>query len=146
MHCLKKCSWIEALSEEMLLKWSTVWRNALEMKHCLKKCSWNERNALEMKHCPKKCSWIEALSKEMLLKWKKCLKTHRCEHFFGQCIGVWAQSCLGTIVSGHNRVWVQSCLGKIVWAQSCGLKYVWAQSCGLQSNLDLILHKGSRVV
>ena len=48
---------------------------------------------------------------------------------------VWAQSCLGTIVSGHNRVWAQSCLGTIVsrhnrvWAQSCLGTVVWAQSC-----------------
>ena len=53
---------------------------------------------------------------------------------------VWAQSCLGTIVSGHNRVWGQSCLGTIVsghnrvWAQSClgtivsGHNHVWAQT------------------
>ena len=51
--------------------------------------------------------------------------------------------CLGTIVSGHNRVWAQSCLGTIVsgrsrvWAQSClgtvvsGHNRVWAQSSGL---------------
>ena len=49
---------------------------------------------------------------------------------------VWAQSCLGTIVSGHNRVRAQSCLGTIVskhnrvWAQSCLGTVVWAQSCG----------------
>ena len=55
---------------------------------------------------------------------------------------VWAQSWLGTIVSGHNRVWAQSCLGTIVsghnrvWAQSClgtivsGHNRVYAQSCG----------------
>ena len=55
---------------------------------------------------------------------------------------VWAQSCLGTNVSGHKRVWAQSCLGTIVyghncvWAQSClgtivfGHNRVWAQSCG----------------
>ena len=57
---------------------------------------------------------------------------------------VWAQSCLGTIVSGHNRVRAQSCLGTIVsghnrvWAQSClgtfesGHNRVWAQSCKAQ--------------
>ena len=58
------------------------------------------------------------------------------------CMGliVWAQSCLGTIMSGHKRVWAQSCLGTIVsghnhvWAQSClgtnvcGHKRVWAQT------------------
>ena len=38
---------------------------------------------------------------------------------------VWAQMCLGTIVSGHNRVWAQSCLGTIV----SGHNRVWAQSC-----------------
>ena len=47
---------------------------------------------------------------------------------------VWAQSCLGTIVSGHNCVWAQSSLGTIVsghnrvWAQSCGPNHVWAQT------------------
>ena len=41
---------------------------------------------------------------------------------------VWAQSCLGTIVSGHNRVLAQSCLGTVVWAQSCGPNHVWAQT------------------
>ena len=40
----------------------------------------------------------------------------------------WAQSCLGTIVSGHNRVWAQSFLGTVVWAQSCGPNHVWAQT------------------
>ena len=39
---------------------------------------------------------------------------------------VWAQSCLGTIVSGRNRVWAQSRLGTIV----SGHNRVWAQSCG----------------
>ena len=37
----------------------------------------------------------------------------------GHKLNVWAQSCLGTIMSGHNRVWAQSCLGTVVWAQSC---------------------------
>ena len=42
--------------------------------------------------------------------------------------------CLGTIISGHNRVWAQICLGtnvsghKRVLAQSCGPNYVWAQT------------------
>ena len=54
---------------------------------------------------------------------------------------VWAQTCVGTIVCGHNRVWAQTCLGtnlsghNRVWAQSCvgtnvcGHNRVWAQSC-----------------
>ena len=37
---------------------------------------------------------------------------------------VWAQMCMGTIVSGHNRVWAKSCLGKVVSGQS----HVWAQT------------------
>ena len=31
---------------------------------------------------------------------------------------VWAQSCLGTNVSGHKRVWAQTCVGTNV----CGHK------------------------
>ena len=59
---------------------------------------------------------------------------------------VWAQLCLGTIVSWHNHVWAQMCLGtnvsgtkasghKCVWTQAwvgtnvCGHNRVWAQSC-----------------
>ena len=38
---------------------------------------------------------------------------------------VWAQSSLGTIVSGHNLIWAQSCLGTIV----SGHNLIWAQSC-----------------
>ena len=49
---------------------------------------------------------------------------------------IWAQSCLGTIVSGHNRVWAQSCLGTIV----SGHNRVWAQSC-----LGTIISGHSRV-
>ena len=50
--------------------------------------------------------------------------------------------CLGTYVSGHNRVWAQSCLGtnhmclgtnvfenKCVWAQTCLSTNVSAQTC-----------------
>ena len=60
-----------------------------------------------------------------------CLDTIVCGHN-----RVWAQSCLGTVVSGHSRVWAQSCLGTIVsghsrvWAQSCLGTVGWAQSCG----------------
>ena len=62
-------------------------------------------------------------------------------HVWAQIKCVWAQSSMGTIVSGHNCVWAQSCLGTImsghnrVWAQSClgtivpGHNRVWAQSC-----------------
>ena len=49
---------------------------------------------------------------------------------------VWAQTYLGTNVSGHKRVWVQYLPGhKSVWAQTCldtnmsGRKRVWAQMC-----------------
>ena len=43
---------------------------------------------------------------------------------------VWAQMCLaqmcvGTNVSGHKRFWEQSCMGTIV----SGHKRVWAQTC-----------------
>ena len=68
-----------------------------------------------------------------------CLSGHN--HVWAQIKCVWAQSCLGTIVFGHNRVWAQSCLGTIVsghnrvWSQSClgtivsGHNRVWSQSC-----------------
>ena len=39
-------------------------------------------------------------------------------HVWAQIKCVWAQSCLDTIVSGHNRVWAQSCLGTIVSGHS----------------------------
>ena len=60
-------------------------------------------------------------------------------------------SCRGTNMSGHRRVWAQTCLGTVmyglnrvgtvmydcvhhvmyghVWAQMSGHKHVWAQSC-----------------
>ena len=54
---------------------------------------------------------------------------------------IWVQTCMGTNVSGHNRVWAQTCRGtnvcghKRVRAQTCvatnvcGHNRVWAQSC-----------------
>ena len=53
----------------------------------------------------------------------------------------WAQTCVGTNVSGHKSVWTQTCVGtnvyghKRVWAQTCvgtnvcGHKREWAQTC-----------------
>ena len=71
--------------------------------------------------------------------------------YLATIIRVGALMCLGTNVSGHNHVWAQTCLGtvmyglnrvgtimsghKCVWAQSClGIiaprhKRVWAQTC-----------------
>ena len=83
---------------------------------------------------------------------QSCVGTIVCGHN-----RVWAQSCLGTIVSGHNRVWAQTCVGTIVsghkrvWAQSClgtivcGHNRVWAQSCGL-NRVGSIMYGPNRVV
>ena len=48
-----------------------------------------------------------------------------CNHVWAQIKCVWAQSCLVTIVSGHNRVWAQTCVGTIV----SGHNRVWSQLC-----------------
>ena len=45
-----------------------------------------------------------------------CLFGHN--HVWAQIKCVWAQSCLGTIVSGNNRVGAQSCLGRIMSGHS----------------------------
>ena len=39
---------------------------------------------------------------------------------------VWAQTCVGTNVSGHTRVWAQTFVGTNVWGHKC----LRAQSCG----------------
>ena len=53
---------------------------------------------------------------------------------------VWAQSCLGTIVSGHNRV------GSIVWAQSCMGLIVVEPLFGFTSYLSNIWKKNDHLV
>ena len=51
-----------------------------------------------------------------------CLSGHN--HVWAQIICVWAQMCLGTIVSGHNRVGAQSCgpsrVGPIMYGHKRG--------------------------
>ena len=43
---------------------------------------------------------------------------------WGTNISAWAQTCLGTILSGHNRVWAQSCgpsrVGPIMYGHKRG--------------------------
>ena len=80
-----------------------------------------------------------------------CLVIFAFDLFLPNFNHVWAQSCLGTNVSGHKRVWAQICLGPnvsghkrtclstyvcghkrvwgtVVWAQSYGANHVWAQT------------------
>ena len=58
---------------------------------------------------------------------------------------VWAQTCLGTVLYGLNRVDTIMSRHKLVWAQMClgtnvtRHKRVWAQSCG-SSRVGPIMH------
>ena len=83
-----------------------------------------------------KCDYLTSVqqSAAVFLQEYFIILLHDCDHMIITCLGtivsghnrVWAQSYLGTIVSGHNRVWAQSCLGTIVWAEVCMGTIVWS--------------------
>ena len=77
-------------------------------------CVWEQTYLGTVMHGLNRFAWAQTF-------WEQsCLGTNVSGHE-----RVWAQTCLGTNVCGHKRVWAQTCVGTVMWSQSCGPNHVW---------------------